>query len=146
MGYRKDDTQAQNMILELLHTIPDEDVCTALSNIIFNEEVASINWRRAAAVLWDYLPERYGAGFLDTITYQQLSDYLEAQGETEDEDFLRWLQYEPNSSPEDAVPFDTATETLYRYFAERFTDSDYTENHAAATAYVRSAFKKYSFY
>ena len=141
--------KTKEIMMDILADIPDLDMCDAMSTIIFDENITKIDWEKATSVLYGYLPEMYGKGFTETITYQQLSDHMDDDGDTEEGEFLDWLYFygtRGEKDPNTALNYTTAVNTVYDYFRDRFTDDDDSSNLASATKTVRDTFKENTFY
>lgn len=141
--------ETKQILMDILADIPDLDMCDAVSTILFDENITQIDWEKATAVLYNYLPEMYGKGFTETITYQQLSDQMDDEGNTDEGEFLDWLYFygtRGEKDPNTTLNYSKAVTVIYDYFRERFTDDDDSSNLAAATKTVRDTFKANTFY
>lgn len=133
-------------VIDCLYTIADTELYAALYEIIFDPST-KIDWRKAEGILQEHLPdlELFGKPFdSSTITMQQLSDFLDDTGDSEDGDFLN---YHYTSDPNSFVTYRDAYALVLEYFNDRYTDPESINTNAAcATNSVRAAFKKYAFY
>ena len=140
---RNNEKLIREAILNCLRYLPEDDMTQALSEIIFAPDTI-INWDNAADVLMTYVPDMIDDGFAkNTITYQELSDYLNDEDIFDDDELF---DYYENANPNESITFEEAIDNLYQWFRFRFTEDDDTTNYAYAVKIARGAFKRYNGY